>query len=57
MSSLFEKIDAYHVGLSPAKVARKYKLLTENPFRFFRGTNSLFYQDLSRETIYESPLG
>ncbi|HEY5465222.1 MAG TPA: DUF2252 family protein [Hanamia sp.] len=56
MPSLFEKIDAYHAGLSPTKVARKYKLLTQNPFRFFRGTNSLFYEDMSRETIYDSPV-
>lgn len=49
--TLFEKMHGYHTGLLPSKVASKYKLLTENRFRFFRGTNNLFYEDLSSEII------
>ncbi len=35
----------------------KYKLMTENMFRFFRGTCHLFYEDLSKtNTIPPAPL-
>lgn len=35
----------------------KYKLMTENCFRFYRGTCHLFYEDLSRNTtLPQSPL-
>ncbi len=53
--SLFDKINSYHEGLSPSKVARKYEYLTENEFRFFRGTNNLFYEDLSKASLPASP--
>ncbi|MEO7045203.1 MAG: DUF2252 family protein, partial [Ferruginibacter sp.] len=49
------KIHSFHEGLSPAKVARKYEYLTENPFRFFRGTNNLFYEDLSKAGLSPAP--
>ena len=55
MHTVFEKIHAFHANLSPSKVARKYTHIRENPFRFFRGTNPLFYQDLSGASIPESP--
>ncbi|MDQ2720797.1 MAG: DUF2252 domain-containing protein [Bacteroidota bacterium] len=54
--TVFEKINGYHARLSPTKVARKYKLLLENPFRFFRGTNQLFYEDLKNESFPTSPI-
>lgn len=56
MLTIVEKIQEYNKGLLPAKVARKYKLLLENPFRFFRGTNHLFYEDLSQAIIPDSPV-
>src|ERR1700709_901675 len=56
MSLLFEKINSHHSGLIPSKVARKYKLLSENLFRFFRGTNNLFYEDLGQKIIPRSPV-
>ncbi len=56
MKTLFHRIDSHHTGLSPSKVARKYKLLTENAFRFFRGTNQLFYEDLYRQGLPDSPV-
>lgn len=54
--TIFERLQEYNEGLLPAKVARKYKLLIENPFSFFRGTNRLFYEDLSRTAIPASPV-
>ncbi len=56
MLTIFDRVNAHHAGLSPAKVARKFKLLVEDPFRFFRGTNSIFYEDLSRTIIPDSPV-
>lgn len=53
--TIFERIQHFNKGLLPAKVARKYTLLMENPFTFFRGTNHLFYEDLSKATIPSSP--
>jgi uncharacterized protein (DUF2252 family) len=53
--SVFEQIANHHKGLSPAKVARKYKILIEDPFSFFRGTNHLFYEDLSNAAFPGSP--
>ncbi len=55
MKTLFERVEDYNTGLLPAKVARKYKLLIDNPFCFFRGTNHLFYEDLSEAGISASP--
>ncbi|WP_301928954.1 DUF2252 domain-containing protein [Ferruginibacter sp.] len=55
MPNIFDTIDKYHTGLSPAKVARKYEFLTETPFRFFRGTSHLFYDDLSKACLPASP--
>ncbi len=55
MPSVFERLEAFNKGLLPAKVARKYELLTANAFSFFRGTNHLFYEDLSKEKIADSP--
>ena len=56
MQTLFDKINSHHAGLLPSKVARKYKLLTENAFCFFRGTNQLFYEDLNYEALPHSPV-
>ena len=56
MVDLIEKIHSHHKDLSPSKVARKYEYLAENPFRFFRGTNTLFFEDLTQSGIPESPV-
>ena len=56
MLTISEKIDSYNKDLLTSQVAWKYKLLTENPFSFFRGTNHLFYEDLSLATLPPSPL-
>lgn len=56
MSLIFEQIANHHTGLLPAKVARKYKILTKDPFSFFRGTNQLFFEDLTKGTFPVSPV-
>lgn len=38
----------------PDVVALKYRRLAEDLFRFYRGTNHLFYEDLSRSTGFPS---
>lgn len=41
------RIRAFHEGLLPEMVTIKYGALAEDLFRFFRGTNHLFYEDLA----------
>ncbi|MCU7551693.1 DUF2252 domain-containing protein [Chitinophagaceae bacterium LB-8] len=41
-----ERIKAFNSQLLPNIVQRKYQLMAEDPFRFYRGTNHLFYEDL-----------
>jgi uncharacterized protein (DUF2252 family) len=47
LQSVFQKITAYNHGRVQHLVARKYAALRENPFRFFRGTAHLFYDNWS----------
>ena len=44
--TIFERIQKFNQNLDPEKVSIKYKLLTSDPFSFFRGTNHIFYEDL-----------
>ena len=48
MSKLSDRIIKFNAGLLPDMVPLKYKLMSENAFRFFRGTCHLFYEDLSK---------
>ncbi|MCW3111148.1 MAG: hypothetical protein JWQ09_5654, partial [Segetibacter sp.] len=43
-----QRIKAFNASLLPEMVKLKYRLLADNPFRFYRGTNHLFYEDLVR---------
>ncbi len=47
MSDLYNRLTAFNAALLPEKVQLKYEAMAENPFRFFRGTCHLFYQDLA----------
>lgn len=52
-----QRIRAFHTQLIPEVVALKYGLLTEDLFRFYRGTNHLFYEDLARVAAFaDSPV-
>ncbi len=48
MSKLSERLKAFNSHLLPDMVQLKYEALTENAFRFYRGTCHLFYEDLSK---------
>lgn len=57
MSSLISRLKKFNEGLLPEKVQLKYEAMGENPFRFFRGTCHLFYEDLAvAEPLPLSPL-
>ena len=47
MSKLSERLKLFNKGLLPEMVKLKYEALTENAFRYYRGTCHLFYEDLS----------
>lgn len=47
MSQLSERLTRFNIGLLPDMVQLKYEAMTENAFRFFRGTCHLFYEDLA----------
>jgi uncharacterized protein (DUF2252 family) len=57
MSAVYERILAFNQGLLPQMLELKYKAMAESPFRFFRGSCHLFYEDLSAATpLPPSPL-
>ncbi|PUZ25598.1 DUF2252 domain-containing protein [Chitinophaga parva] len=47
MPNVYERIQAFNKNREPQLAALKYKLLSLDPFRFFRGTDHLFYEDLA----------
>jgi uncharacterized protein (DUF2252 family) len=47
MSKLSERIKAFNAPLLPNLVQLKYEAMTENAFRFYRGTCHLFYEDMA----------
>jgi uncharacterized protein (DUF2252 family) len=46
MEKLFQRIVDFNKDRLPEMVQLKYEAMSENLFRYFRGTNHLFYQDL-----------
>src|ERR1700712_206405 len=57
MTGLAERLRDFNDGLLADKLALKYEAMTENAFRFYRGTCHLFYEDLSNaEALPLSPL-
>jgi uncharacterized protein (DUF2252 family) len=58
MNRVTERIVAFNRGKLPATLPLKYRLMAENPFRFFRGSCHLFYEDLSAHPGFPTgPLG
>jgi uncharacterized protein (DUF2252 family) len=56
MEKISERILAFNRTRIPEMVKLKYKFMKENLFRFYRGTNHIFYEDLSSVTDFpESP--
>lgn len=55
--TITERIKEFNKDLLPGSLPIKYKRMTENEFRFFRGTCHLFYEDLSKQNdLPASPL-
>lgn len=49
MENITERIIEFNKDRIPEMVQYKYKSMKENLFRFYRGTNHIFYQDLAVE--------
>jgi uncharacterized protein (DUF2252 family) len=49
MEPISERIIAFNQNRIPKMVQIKYEFMKENLFRFYRGTNHIFYQDLAKE--------
>ncbi|GAA4321844.1 DUF2252 domain-containing protein [Mucilaginibacter gynuensis] len=47
MANLQERLQAFNAGLLPDILKLKYEAMAENPFRFYRGTCHLFYEDVA----------
>jgi uncharacterized protein (DUF2252 family) len=54
--SLIKRLKKFNADRDPEMVKLKYEALKESPFRFFRGTCHLFYEDLPEKSfILHSP--
>ena len=47
--TLVERIITYNKGRYPQLLALKYQALAESPFRFFRGTDHIFFEDYAKK--------
>jgi len=56
MSQLSQRLLDFNAGLLPELSLLKYEAMAESPFRFYRGTCHLFYQDLQKAELPLSPL-
>ncbi|MEO8761812.1 MAG: DUF2252 family protein [Bacteroidia bacterium] len=54
MNSVYKKILSYNAKRNKNFVHLKYKAISENPHRFFRGTNHLFNEYLVKESIVKN---
>ena len=55
--TILERIQAFNQTRNEALLDYKYKAMSENPFRFFRGTCHLFYEDLAKsDFVPDAPL-
>jgi uncharacterized protein (DUF2252 family) len=53
MATIFERIQQFNAGRVPELLAFKYQFISEDPFRFYRGTCHLFYEDLSKHITWK----
>jgi len=51
MNSVYKKIVSYNAKRNKNFVHLKYKAISENPHRFFRGTNHLFVEHIAKESV------
>lgn len=52
MVSVAQRIQQFNKGRLPDVLAKKYAAMGEDVFRFFRGSNHLFYEDLHRQALF-----
>jgi uncharacterized protein (DUF2252 family) len=56
MDTISERIVTFNQNRIPEMVQYKYEFMKENLFRFYRGTNHIFYEDLHKEKNFpDSP--
>ncbi len=56
MEQISERIKAFNSSKIPGMIHYKYEFMRENIFRFFRGTNHIFYEDLVKDkSLPDSP--
>ena len=48
MEDISRRIAVFNQPRLPEMVRLKYEAMVENPFRFYRGTNHIFYEDLAK---------
>ena len=54
--NIIKRIKKFNKNREPELLKLKYEALAESPFRFFRGTCHLFYEDLPQKSfILNSP--
>jgi uncharacterized protein (DUF2252 family) len=53
MPAITERIHRFNAGRVPELLALKYQFISEDPFRFYRGTCHLFYEDLARHISWK----
>lgn len=56
MRKLAEKLALFNWGILPDLLQLKYEAMTENTFRFYRGTCHLFYEDLAAYQKYHQAI-
>ena len=54
MENISDRIITFNKDRIPKMVQKKYEFMKENLFRFYRGTNHIFYEDLSGEKDFPS---
>jgi uncharacterized protein (DUF2252 family) len=55
MKPILTRIKEFNKGRLPAMVEEKYKAMAENLYRFYRGTNHIFYEDLAKSALSIPP--
>lgn len=51
-AAVSQRIKTFNAFIAPERVQVKHAVMAENPYRFFRGTCHLFYEDLCRQKIF-----
>ncbi|WP_254560504.1 DUF2252 family protein, partial [Dyadobacter diqingensis] len=55
MKTITSRVYQYNKGRDPFFLKLKYKAMQESPFRFFRGSCHLFYEDFACNRPWDDP--